>query len=204
MASMSLRTWRDTRLPRMDEIEAAHRAVGGPARGRRYATLQVNHLYAVLVSSQFQGFCRDLHSESVSYLVSHVTAPGATPASIQPVLAEEFVLNRVLDKGNPNPGNIGKDFNRLGVDFWGKVVERDPRRNRVHRSRLEELNLWRNAIAHQDFTSKPTPGGGVYAFTPYLAVVKVRQWRAACERLAVEFDAVMAEHLSLFSNSAPW
>src|ERR1700682_173538 len=56
----------------LDEIVEAHRAVGGSGRGRRHATEQVNHAYAVLLSSQFQGFCRDLHSECARHIVQQV------------------------------------------------------------------------------------------------------------------------------------
>ena len=67
MPSLSLQHWNAVRLPRLDEIERAHSSVGGTGPGRRYATQQINHAYAVLLSSQFQGFCRDLHTESVDF-----------------------------------------------------------------------------------------------------------------------------------------
>jgi hypothetical protein len=52
MASVALTKWRTSSKDELDEIEEAHTAVGGSGRGRRYATLQLNHAYAVLVSSQ--------------------------------------------------------------------------------------------------------------------------------------------------------
>lgn len=63
MPSKSLDLWRTTRSDTLDEIVAAHRSVGGQDRGRRFATQQINCAYTKLLSSQFQGFCRDLHSE---------------------------------------------------------------------------------------------------------------------------------------------
>ena len=65
MPSYSLNHWTRERSEALDEIANAHSSVGGSARGRRYATQQINHAYATLLSSQFQGFCRDLHSECV-------------------------------------------------------------------------------------------------------------------------------------------
>src|SRR5712692_5986443 len=122
MPSVSWHEWHRTRALDLDDIEAAHRSVGGTARGRRYATEQINHAYAVLLASQFQGFCRDLHSESVDCLVRIVA-----PAVLQSVLRAEYLLNRSLDRGNANPGTIGSDFNRLGVEFWRQVYTDYPR-----------------------------------------------------------------------------
>src|SRR5579862_7786923 len=120
MPSNSLEHWRKESLARLDEIAAAHESVGGNARGRRYATLQINYAYVVLLSAEFQRFCRNLHSESVDQLVSVVT-----PKILKTVLREEFLRDRTLDKGNPNAGNLGRDFNRLGVQFWHDVKTAD-------------------------------------------------------------------------------
>src|SRR5258707_10492954 len=117
MASLALLAWETDRAARLDEIVNAHRSVGGTGRGRRYATLQINQAYAVLLASHFQGFCRDLHSECVDFLAGAVT-----PARLRLPLRNEFSLNRKLDRGNPNPGNIGADFNRFGLNFWPEVV----------------------------------------------------------------------------------
>ena len=69
MPSYSLNRWSSERSEALDEIENAHLSVGGTARGRRYATQQINHAYATLLSAQFQGFCRDLHSECVEHII---------------------------------------------------------------------------------------------------------------------------------------
>jgi hypothetical protein len=75
MASNSFRVWRSSRARALDEMENAHASIGGTGRGRRYATQQVNQAYAVMVASQFQGFCRDLHTESVTVLVDFISPP---------------------------------------------------------------------------------------------------------------------------------
>lgn len=105
--SAALNRWNTVGQQALDEIEEAHRAVGGVGRGRRYATLQVNHAYVALLSSQFQGFCRDLHTEAVAFIV------GAAPAVLRPIFRNTLVQGRKLDHGNPNPGNLGSDFGRL-------------------------------------------------------------------------------------------
>ena len=133
MASQSLLNWQNRRGTELDEIAQAHALVGGTSRGRRTATQQINYAYAALLSSQFQGFCRDLHSECVDHLVA------VLPVNFQTFLRAELVRDRKLDKGNPNPGNIGADFNRLGVYFWTDVKALRPA-NDKRQAALEELN----------------------------------------------------------------
>lgn len=192
MPSDSLLAWRTTRQAALEELEAAHRSIGGPGPGRRYATQQINHAYAVLLSSQFQGFCRDLHTECADHFVQGVPA-----GLLQSALHNVLVQNRKLDRGNPNPGNIGSDYNRFGIPFWDKVTILDLR-NQARQGRLGELNEWRNAIAHQDFD--PTKLGGATV----LRLRQVRGWRKTCQRLAECFDEVMRSHLQAINGVSPW
>jgi len=189
MLSNSLKKWKGDRTDALNEIENAHAIVGGTERGRRYATQQINYSYATLLSSHFQGFCRDLHSECIDHIVA------ALPAQFQAFLRIEFVWNRSLDKGNPHPGGIGSDFNRLGIQFWPSVNGRNAknvRRNQL----LQELIDWRNAIAHQDFN----PVGG----DATLHLTRVRSWRRTVGALADDFDRAMYDYLSTLLGHAPW
>jgi hypothetical protein len=192
MPSVALQTWLTTRVAALDEIENAHRSVGGAAPGRRYLTQQINHAYAVLLASQFQGFCRDLHTECVEILVAHIT-----PVGIRGALKSEFNWGRRLDRGNPTPGNIASDFERLGVSFWPRVEARDTR-NTGRKALLEELNRWRNAIAHQDFDPM------VLGSTTTLGLAQVRGWRSACQGLAAAFDVTMGQYLESMIGTIPW
>ena len=192
MPSHSLQGWRATRVRELDQIENAHRQVGGDARGRRYATQQINHAYAMLLSSQFQGFCRDLHSEAVDLIVRSVT-----PIPLQEIVRAEFTRSRKLDSGNPNPGNIGSDFNRLGLQFMEQIRAQGIRVN-SHINHLEDMNSWRNAIAHQDFN--PQKLGGI----TNLRLATVRRWRLACERLTTVFDAVIGSHVAQVTGGHSW
>jgi hypothetical protein len=192
MPSAAHNRWRTSRRTALDELEHAHQSVGGTGRGRRYATQQINHAYAVLLSSQFQGCCRDLHSECADHLVRAVI-----PATLHTALRAALTQDRKLDRGNPNPGNIGSDFGRLGLSFWPAVQAIHPR-NAARQALLEELNIWRNAIAHQDFD--PGRLGGATT----LQLARVRRWRAACDALAVAFDDVMRGHALTVTGAAPW
>jgi hypothetical protein len=150
----------------------------------------INQAYVVLLSSHFQGFCRDLHSECIDRLARSIT-----PTAFQSTLRSELFFARKLDKGNPTPGNIGSDFNRLGVSFWPEM-RRLHVLNETRQGRLNELCRWRNAVAHQDFpltlTSHPA------------TLSTIRRWRRACNALAHSSDVVMRDYLSQITGDAPW
>ncbi|MDB5348882.1 MAG: Uncharacterized protein JWN86_129 [Planctomycetota bacterium] len=192
MPSTSHERWTTSRRVSLDEIEQAHVAVGGTKRGRRYATQQINRAYSMLLASQFQGFCRDLHSECIDHLVAMVN-----PTSVKEIMRDELNRNRQLDRGNAQSGTIGADFGRLRIDFWTEVRGHD-QRNKARQSLLDDLNVWRNAIAHQNFD--PTKLGG----TSILRLSQVRQFRTACDRLASAFDDIIRHHLHTLTGASPW
>jgi len=192
MASKSLITWRTVGSRALDEIESAHRAVGGTSPGRRYATEQINHAYVVLLSSQFQRFCRDLHSEAADAVARPIVN-----STLNRLVFLRFTADRRLDRGNPGPAAIGADFHRFNLDIWTVLAPRASR-NKSRQQRLETLNAWRNAIAHHDFD--PARLGGRLA----LRLIQVRAWRRVCDRLAVEFDAVLADHVATITGRRPW
>lgn len=190
MPSISYRRWTTVRAAVLNDVEAAHAAVGGTGRGRRLAFPQVNRAYAILLSAEFQGFCKELHRECAEYIVS------LAPVAVQDVLLQQFLAHRLLDRGNPNPGNLGADFGRLGFHFW-KVLDTAESRAPDWRHGLESLNNWRNAIAHHDYNT--TRLGGTI-----LRVRQVREWRTVCRRLARLFDAELARQLDTLTGRKPW
>ena len=190
MPSRALRNWQTRSRKVLDEVEAAHAVVGGGRGARGFARQQINQAYVVLLSSQFQRFCRDLHSDAADFL-------GAAFAPLAPVLGAALSQGRRLDSGNANPGNIGADFNRYGLDIWSESVSKSAR-TVVRREQLEDMNRWRNAIAHQDFRN-PRLGG-----RDTLRLAEVRGWRRACQGLAVDFDAVLRLYLKQIGGVFPW
>jgi hypothetical protein len=191
--SAALQEWSTVRVASLDEVEHTHRSVGGTGPGRRYATQQINQAYAVLLSSHFQAFSRDLHTECVNCLVAPVPS-----LDLQAMYRRSLVFNRKLDRGNPNPGNIGSDFNRLVSRFWAAVDAHRPA-NLSRRALLEELNEWRNAIAHQDFAPAMLRGG-----RPALQLAQVQGWRKACDGLAQSFDEDLQAYIQVKTGIAPW
>ena len=196
MPSNSLVRWRGAAQADLDDIVDAHASVAGAARGRRAATAQVNQAYAVLLSSHFQRFCRDLHSEAIEHVAASLTEPWA-----RPIMKLRLTEGRKLDSGNPNPGNIGSDFNRFGFNLWSRMVALD-KRTPSRKAKLERLNRWRNAIAHQDFGD--VAGLDLDGGRTDLRLADVAGWRTACDQLAATMDAAVLAHLSALVGGSPW
>jgi len=128
--------------------------------------------------------------------VDYLAAQGAF-AQLAPLLKASLSQGRRLDSGNPNPANIGSDFNRFGIDVWALARQRDARTAR-RREKLEVLNRWRNAVAHQDFRSPSLEGRET------VRLGEVREWRTACDGLAVDFDGILRIYLKSLGGESPW
>ncbi len=133
MPSTSLNIWSVHRAGRLAEVELAHSAVGGTPAGRRAATRQLNHAYTVLLAAEFQGFCRDLHTEGVD------AVKRAVPLSLQSAVEKQFLLSRQLDRGNASPSTLRADFGRFDFTLWAEIDRIDPRGPLLRRL-LEEMN----------------------------------------------------------------
>ena len=121
-----------------------------------------------------------------------------TDPTLRKLLLAGLILNRNLDRGNPSPCNLGADFGRFDLPFWPRVdAHRAP--NPQRRAALEELNEWRNAIAHQDFVPAMLRAG-----RPILQLAQVQTWRKACDGLAWSFDDVLRAHLQTVTGTSPW
>ena len=185
MPSASLHYWVNDRMPRLNEIDtqcAASQALA-PTNPR----LGEENLrgYVVLLSAHFQGFCRDLYTESAQITVSKVRA------SLQVLIQDQFTAHRSLDQGNPNLHNLRKDFERFG--FTLNLAAADPG-NPSRLQHLTELNRWRNIAAHHG----TVPASGL----PLLAELHV--WRNSCDGLAASLDMIMYNQLRRILRRAPW
>lgn len=206
MPSFALQAWHGTRSRELDELDAAHSAVGGTGPGRRYATRQLNHAYAVAIASQFQGFCRDLHSECADIVANAIhSARGSSSldaAAIADITLTALTRNRRLDRANASPTSIGADFKGFDLDIWKLARHVDARTSQRSR-RLEQLTVWRNAIAHQDFNFTEREQE-VLAGASRLGLDDVRSFRSCCGGLAATFDKVLARHLESIVGGRPW
>ena len=119
----------------------------------------------------------------------------ATPAGIlRDVLRERLLDNRQLDRLNAQPGSIGSDFNRFGLNLWQALYALHAQ-NQERNRKLERLNTWRNAIAHQDYTDLAGET---------LGLQNVRAFRSACSALVEAMDGVMRAHLRAVAGRNPW
>jgi hypothetical protein len=193
MPSRALVIWESSQQVELDRLEAAHLAVGGAGPGRRMAMQHLNDAYIVLLAAHFQQFCRELHTEAVL----------AVAASTQhaDLFERALLLGRQLERGNATPGTLGADFKRLDIELWPALASRY-RRTRAYQSRLEQLNVWRNAVAHGDFRLSPAARATVAGTARTLAFA--RSCRTCCQALARQFDTVVAAALAGRLGGSPW
>jgi hypothetical protein len=199
MASKALSRWQTIRRNELDQLLSAHKKIGGDGPGRRYATEQLNFAYLVAVAAQFQGFCRDLHSEAAGAFVKGL------PPDISTILLVTLTKNRRLDQGNANDGTIAEDFGRLGMEgFWDLVASEGGKKHTARRlKRVRQMNMWPNAIAHNNFEQYQSSVDELDGrLRPRL--VEGKKCRVACETLATQIEAAVAKFLHHVVASAPW
>jgi hypothetical protein len=195
MASRALREWQLDASAAFDEIENAHRAVGGVKPGRRFLTQQLNYAYTTLLAARFQGFIRALHTQTVDAI-----ADGAHDAAYRRLLRESLAWGRALDRHNAQPNSIEDDFSRFGLNVWSQV-DRERSGNDERRKKLWALITWRNAIAHDDIDIKLTRG----ALDPVtVSLGTCRTWRSTLNVLATSLDKVAADHCQTLGLPRPW
>lgn len=195
MASQALVDWQTDACAAFDEIENAHRAVGGTRPGRRFVTQQLNYAYVTLLAARFQGFARTLHSQTADQIASATHS-----LDYEVLLFESLTSGRRLDRQNAHPVAIAKDFERFGVDIW-EQVEAMRSRNDERRKKLEALITWRNAIAHHDIDTKLSKG----ALDPVrINFDTCTSWRRALNVLAVGLDQAAADRCQELGIARPW
>jgi hypothetical protein len=184
MPSASLQYWLSDRVLGLKEIET--QCAASQAQAPPNPRLWEENLrgYMVLLSAHYQGFCRDLYSESAQIIVSRVRA------TLHVLIQAQFTAHRVLDHGNPNLQNMRKDFERFG--FTLDLAAADPS-NPARLRDLMELNKWRNIAAHHG-TVHPTG-------LPSLA--DLHDWKNSCNGLAASLDGIMYSPLRKILRRAP-
>ena len=167
MPSAALRDWQNDRMSRLQQIDlqcAASLAAVPP----NVQLIEENlRGYVVLLSAHFQGFSRDLYTESTLVIVSRVRK------GLRQLVDDQFTAHRNLDHGNPNIENLKKDFARFDLPL-GPLLVASPA-STLWLQHLAILNQWRNVAAHQ---GKVLPAGGP------LALPALQAWQNSCDALA--------------------
>jgi hypothetical protein len=116
MPSTSLRHWQNDRMPRLRAIDA--QCASSLALAPPNPNLVEENLrgYIVLLSAHFQGFCRDLYTESAQVIAAKVRP------SLQVLIQAQFTAHCALDRGNPNHHNLKGDFRRFGFSPRGLLL----------------------------------------------------------------------------------
>src|SRR5258708_4807004 len=190
MPSRALRKWSTTQRAELDRLETAASDADQALRQ------QLVDAYLLFLAGHFQHFCRELHAEAADFLVSQMQPSGARS------LVNDLILDgRMLERGNAHPAALRGDFARMGMDILHMVARRNPRSSGRQR-RLEQLNVWRNAIAHQALPlSGPLAArtAGTARSLPW-----VRVWCVDCASFARDLDAVVSQYLTNLLGRSPW
>jgi hypothetical protein len=197
MSSASLTTWTAVRANRIKRLRTAHEAFGGTGPGRRRVTDELNHALILRLASEFQGFARDLHDESGSF-VARSLAPGNQ--ELRDSLRIPFTQYRKMNQGNADPGTLGNDFGLLGMVLWADLQARYPTRARAWNQKLAALNMARNGIVHDDRAKIAR----VQADGWPLTLQSVDRWKSSLDSLAHGMDRVVGGHLKLMYGTTPW
>ncbi len=193
MGSQALQDWRGVRRERLDKLVAAHRAVAGAGPGRRWVTEEINHALLIRLASEFQGFCRDLHDESVGRFVSLGVR---NQPDITSIVRLSLMGSRRIDRGNASWGNVKHDFmSSLGIDLARSLKNQAVQYPHWVRY-LEWLNATRNALAHADEEKQ-----ALCAEQHPLTLATYRKCRAAVNAICTHMDRSLDVHLSDIRDS---
>jgi hypothetical protein len=196
--SAAYETWTTDRARRIDDLLAAHTALGGNGPGRRWRTESVNWSLILRLAAEFQGFARDLHNQAVECCVHPIARSNPSLAN---VVQLDMTRYRNLDKGNANPGGLGADFARLGIVLW-PALERTSYRASTWNKHLDALNTARNAAAHSDNSGFLRLQKLGYQS---INLSVVRRWRRSLDSLATAMDEVVGDYLALLlGGPRPW
>ena len=128
-----------------------------------------------------------------------------TPVNVSGVLRATLTKNRKLDQGNANHGSIAEDFGRIGMsDFWKWVaLYGGEKRTKLRLARLEQMNIWRNAIAHNNFEQNQ---GRIDLLDGRLRprLVEAARCRTAVDQLAAQVSESVGGYLGELVGTAPW
>lgn len=163
-----------SRLQDVDQLMAAHRAVGGSQRGRRYEVIGLNRAAILMLSAHFEGYLEDLMAEAL--------------AALNPALEVKPLTGNFH---NPWPDRIDDLFAFLGMEKPSKDISWQRAGNDAVRKNLNELVRTRNRVAH-----------GVTEVPVYKSEVTMR--RRYVQGFAQRFDVRVRDQVHLLTGTYPW
>jgi hypothetical protein len=190
MPSRALQEWRTTQRVELDRLDAAVRA------SERALRQQLVDAYILMLAAHFQRYCRGLHDEAVTLAANQVL-----PTSLGHLLRVRLIDGRQLDRSNARSSTLEADFARFDMRFWDELIELDGRNER-RRLQLNQLNVWRNAVAHQGFRLSTSNAAAVAGTARTLRWARV--WRRNCAALAQQIDRIVSRRLTSLIGRRPW
>lgn len=200
MASKALEKWETDRVEALDRMEKVHAAVTGGLRGRPRDVTELNHSLFLRLAGEVQGFCRDLHDESVDAICTPIQVPHE---DFRKAFRLGLMNDRKLDTGNAGAGNIGNDWTKLGMSVWAELYLLYPstvKGGRDWNNRLEWLNHARNGIAHND-AIKIADAHSQHPLT--LSTFRVMRRRFGKFATGMDFQLSSPRYLAKHPRSAP-
>lgn len=162
------------RLQDVDQLMAAHAAVGGPDPGRRFNVEGLNRAAIVMLCAHFEGYLEEVLEESVAALDQHLDSS---------VLTARF--------NQPTPSNIDTLFGFLGLKKPTQEIRWQKAHPETVRSNLNQLVETRNQIAH----------GRTGVTVHKRDVARLRRYvEGFCER----FDKAVRRQVQEITGNHPW
>lgn len=194
MPSVARSSWTTSRAKRLNQLAEAHRLRREDNPGNPAPLEAVNWSMILVLASEFQGFARELHDEAAEFLASSMAQGDQNYFEI---IRNNLTAKRELDSANAKPTSLSADFKRLGIsDIWADIEGADHEGARWH-NQLGVLNAARNAIAHHNPGKLQTLGVAINANT-------TRSWRAACNGISKQMDAILRTYLIGTTRRKPW
>jgi len=186
MTSPALAAWRSSRLVRLDRLLAVHPNSTGSATDPAVAE-EWTHALILRLASEFQGFCRDLHSD-VSEAVALTLA--ASDEEVRLLILVGLTTDRALNGRSADPQTLANDFARFRITLWPELEKRHPRAAPVWRESLRLLHAARNGVVHDDLDKL----ANVQAEGWGIDITSVLRWRNQLdETVTALHDVVIAE-----------
>ena len=201
--SPALAEWFNSRRANVDELIRAHAAVGnaGPGAGAgrppKAGTEQINEALVLRITTEFQGFVRDL----LDLTTIKIVRGSGCATQFQAQVIAMGSRDRMIDRGNPHLDAIKKDFGRLGLANVGADLAATNPKHAEDKAALQTLVELRNAIAHDDRDKLASfASDGITATKGYATTA-----RASLGRIARALDGVAWDYLlQAFPAVHPW
>jgi hypothetical protein len=184
--SQALLEWNTTRRSKLDKVEGQCVWASGLVPADPEMVSEHLRAYVTLLSAHFQGFCRDLYTESSLKVVDRIKQVG-----LRPIVQVQFAAGLLLEKMNPTLDALSEDFRRFGIADLRAAIGTTPPAD-THKGRLKAMNGCRNKCAH----GEPA--------IPELLLANIQDWRNSCDWLAAQLNAVVYDKLWVAFRSTPW